>query len=54
MPPLLLHEKAAAAWEYIRRYMEEGPEKLPEPDLDTNKALALDEIIPMITPFPSL
>lgn len=25
------YEDAAAFWEYIRRYMEEGPKKLPEP-----------------------
>jgi len=38
---LYLDEQAAAFWEYIRQYMEEGPEKLPAPKLlktevDTN------------------
>jgi hypothetical protein len=49
---LTFEEEAASAWEYIRRYMEEGPEGLPEPDLDINKALAFDELLTENNPFP--
>jgi hypothetical protein len=45
-------EEAAAAWEYIRRYMEEGPEQLQEPDIGVEKALAFDELLQAHNPFP--
>lgn len=51
---LSIEDKAAAAWEYIRRYMEEGPDDLPEPDLRVHKALAFDELLPENNPFPIL
>jgi hypothetical protein len=51
---LSIEDKAAAAWEYIRRYMEEGPDQLPEPDLRVHKALAFDELLPENNPFPIL
>jgi hypothetical protein len=51
---LTIEEEAAAAWEYIRCYMEDGPDKLPDPDLGINKALAFDELLSENTPFPIL
>ncbi|MEJ2694381.1 MAG: hypothetical protein P8166_15445 [Candidatus Thiodiazotropha sp.] len=51
---LSIEDKAAAAWEYIRRYMEEGPDQLPEPDLRVHKALSFDELLPENNPFPIL
>jgi len=51
---LSIAEKAAATWEYIRRYMEEGPEGLPEPDLRAWKPLKINELLKAHSPFPIL
>jgi hypothetical protein len=47
-----IDEQAEATWEYIRHYMEEGPEQLPEPDLRTYKPLAFKDLIKVHSPFP--
>ncbi|MEJ2694384.1 MAG: hypothetical protein P8166_15460 [Candidatus Thiodiazotropha sp.] len=49
---LRIEEEAAAAWEYIRRYMEEGPDELPEPELGIERALTFDELLTVNSPFP--
>jgi hypothetical protein len=51
---LTIDEKAAATWEYIRRYMEDGPEQLPEPDFRIDKPLAFNELLKVHSPFPIL
>ncbi len=43
--------EAAALWEYIRLYMEEGPDNLPSPVLP-EQDLAWNEIWPANNPFP--
>jgi hypothetical protein len=49
---MTIDEEAAAAWEYIRRYMEEGPQDLPQPDLDIGRPLEFDELLKFHSPFP--
>jgi len=51
---LTVDEEAAAFWEYIRRYMEEGPERLPEPDWGMYAPLAFNELPQAHNPFPLL
>lgn len=46
--------RAAAFWEYIRRFMEDGPEDLPEPDLGAWTPLDLKGPYLDNTPFPIL
>jgi len=43
--------QAAALWEYIRTYMEEGPDNLPSPVLP-EQDLEWDEILPVNNPLP--
>jgi len=45
-------QQAPAFWEYIRRYMEEGPKGLPEPNLGVWKPLDLNGLYLQNTPFP--
>ncbi len=47
-----IDEQVAATWEFIRRYMEEGPEDLPEPDLRIYKPLAFKDLGTVHSPFP--
>ena len=49
---LTVSEKAAAFWEYIRRYMEEGPGSVPAPDLDIWKPVPYEELYKIYLPFP--
>ena len=49
---LIVDEEAAAFWEYIRRYMEEGPENLPAPDMDIWKPVPYEELYKTFWPFP--
>jgi hypothetical protein len=49
---LAIDQEAMAAWEYIRRYMEEGPDGLALPELGIERALAFDELLTQSTPFP--
>jgi hypothetical protein len=50
---LTTEQSADAFWEYIRRYMEEGPEKLPTPDqFHEFKDDAMKEIREMYNIFP--
>jgi hypothetical protein len=44
--------RAAAFWEFIRRYMEEGPEHLPEPNLGAWRPLDLKGLYLDNTPSP--
>jgi hypothetical protein len=44
--------RAAAFWEYIRRYMEKGPDELPEPDLGAWRPLDLKGLYLDNMPFP--
>jgi len=45
-------QQAPAFWEYIRRFMEEGPKGLPEPNLGVWKPLDLKGLYLQNTPFP--
>jgi Family of unknown function (DUF6708) len=49
---LTVEEETVAFWEYIRRYMEEGPENLPAPDLDMWKPVPYEELYKTFWPFP--
>jgi hypothetical protein len=50
---LTKEQQAAAFWEYIQRYMEEGPEHLPMPDRShTFGDNALQELRQQYMPFP--
>jgi hypothetical protein len=51
---LPVEERGPAFWEFVRRYMEEGPEELPEPNLDIWKPLEFKELIKAHSPFPVL
>ncbi|MBT0964246.1 DUF6708 domain-containing protein [Denitromonas iodatirespirans] len=46
--------KADAFWEYIRRYMEEGPQAVPAPDLDIWHPAEKGELLKLHWPFPIL
>jgi hypothetical protein len=48
---LPVEEQGPAFWEFLRRYMEEGPEGLPEPNLDIWKPLEFGELIKAHSPF---
>lgn len=45
-------EMAAAFWEYIRRYMEDGPESVPAPDMDMWKPVEKKDLLKLHWPFP--
>ena len=47
-------QESAAFWEYLRRYMEDGPEKLPAPDWGIYAPLPFSELIHAHNPFPIL
>jgi hypothetical protein len=47
-------EQAATFWEYIRRYMEEGPQSVPAPDLDVWNPAQKSELLKLHWPFPVL
>lgn len=47
-------EQAATFWEYIRRYMEEGPQSVPAPDLDVWNPAEKSELLKLHWPFPVL
>ncbi|MBT0964242.1 DUF6708 domain-containing protein [Denitromonas iodatirespirans] len=47
-------QQAATFWEYIRRYMEEGPEAVPAPDLDIWRPAEKGELLKLHWPFPIL
>jgi len=47
-------EQAATFWEYIRRYMEEGPQSVPAPDLDVWNPVQKSELLKLHWPFPVL
>jgi hypothetical protein len=47
-------EQAATFWEYIRRYMEEGPQSVPAPDLDVWNPAEKSELLNLHWPFPVL
>ena len=47
-------EQAATFWEYIRRYMEEGPQSVPAPDLDMWNPVQKSELLKLHWPFPVL
>lgn len=49
---LTVDEKAAAFWEYIRRYMEEGPQSVPAPDLSIWKPVAYEDLLKLHSPLP--
>jgi hypothetical protein len=51
---LTTDQEAAAFWEYIRRYMEEGPEKLPAPDWGIYAPLEFKELVHAHNPLPVL
>ena len=51
---LTTDQQAPAFWEYIRRYMEEGPEHLPAPNWDIYGPLEFNELPQAHTPFPIL
>jgi hypothetical protein len=51
---LTTDQEAAAFWEYIRRYMEEGPEKLPAPDWGIYAPLEFKELVQAHNPLPVL
>jgi hypothetical protein len=47
-------EQAATFWEYIRRYMEEGPQSVPAPDLDVWNPAEKSELLKLHWPLPVL
>jgi len=49
---LPVDQKAAAFWEYIRRFMEDGPEGLPMPNMEPSNPLPYDQILKAHLPFP--
>lgn len=51
---MTVDQKAAAFWEYIRRYMEEGPQAVPAPDLDIWHPAEKGELHKLHWPFPIL
>lgn len=46
------YDKAARLWEYIRVYMEEGPEALPEPDKEPERDWGWRQWVQHHSPFP--
>lgn len=51
---MTVDQKAAAFWEYIRRYMEEGPQAVPAPDLDIWRPAEKGELLKLHWSFPIL
>ncbi len=49
---LTVDEKAAAFWEYIRQYMEDGPDNLPSPDLEIWHPVEREDLLKLHWPFP--
>jgi hypothetical protein len=47
-------EQAATFWEYIRRYMEEGLQSVPAPDLDVWNPAEKSELLKLHWPLPVL